>query len=158
MQGLSPDHDHKHCIRRVMSDIEARQTTEKLRLTETRARVLQYLLASHHALGAYELLDRLRDDGQAAQPPVAYRALDYLISKGLVHKIEGLNAFVACLHPSHEHSPAFVVCRACKLVSETHTDAVSSALRDTAKANGFQVEHVTVEAIGLCQACAEAVG
>ncbi len=150
---LQHPHDHTTCIRKVMTAIEARQTSENLRLTETRARVLEYLLSSHHALGAYDILERLSADGLSAQPPVAYRALDYLMSKHLVHKIEGLNAYVACLHPSEAHSPAFIVCRECRFVTEAHSEA--KTLRNTATANGFKVEHVTVEAIGLCSDCVE---
>jgi len=95
----------------------------------------------------------LRAENLGSQPPVAYRALEFLHENGFVHKIEKLNAYVACLHPSEAHSPAFIVCRQCRFVTEAHSEA--KALRTTAIDNGFKVEHVTVEAIGLCSNCAD---
>ena len=106
-------------------------------------------------MGAYEVLDRLSDDGFGRQPPVAYRALEFLVEHGLAHRLQRLNAFTACLHPDEEHSPVFLICRACDKVAETHAPKVRDVLGEAARTLGFTVERSTVEALGLCPACAE---
>ena len=92
-------HDHTHCITDNMAQIEAHCAKEGLQLTPVRRRVLEILLHEHRALGAYDILDKLRSEGLGSQPPVAYRALDFLVTHGFAHKIERLNAFVACANP-----------------------------------------------------------
>jgi Fur family zinc uptake transcriptional regulator len=113
------------------------------------------LLQNHRALGAYTILDRLREDGFGSQPPVAYRALDFLVANGLAHKIERLNAFIACVHPSHSHTPAFMICRLCDAVAEAQSSPARGALGDAARATGFRIERTVVEAEGVCPACAD---
>jgi Fur family zinc uptake transcriptional regulator len=120
--------------------------------------VLELLLQEHRALGAYAILDLLRDAGFGSQPPVAYRALDFLAEHGFVHKIERLNAFVACSHPGEAHSPAFMICRVCDTVAEAQSVPAKGALGAAARATGFQIERAVVEAEGLCPSCAEAGG
>jgi Fur family zinc uptake transcriptional regulator len=124
-----------------------------VRLTDTRRRVLEILLEDHRALGAYAILDRLRDEGLGAQPPVAYRALDFLVRHGLAHRIEHLNAFVACAHPGRGHAPIFLICRSCAAVAEAPAAPVMAALGSAAQDAGFAVDHAMVEAEGLCPAC-----
>jgi Fur family zinc uptake transcriptional regulator len=75
--------------------------------------VLEILLAQHRALGAYDILDTLREEGLGSQPPFADRALDFLIKNGFAHKIERLNAFIACTHLGQSYMPAFLICRNC---------------------------------------------
>jgi Fur family zinc uptake transcriptional regulator len=149
-------HDHARCVDRVMAEVETLSDRERLRLTPVRRRVLEILLESHRALGAYDILDRLAAEGTRPQPPVAYRALAFLQEHGLVHKIERLNAYVACMHPLDAHVPAFMVCRGCRKVAETAGPPSAEALDGAAQAAGFRVEHMVMEAEGLCPACAEA--
>ena len=92
--------------------------TKGVRLTPVRRRVLEILLEEHRALGAYDVLQRLAAEGFGNQPPVAYRALDFLVEQGLAHRIRRLNAFTACMHPGEAHAPAFLICRACDAVAE----------------------------------------
>jgi Fur family zinc uptake transcriptional regulator len=120
-----------------------------------RRKVLEILLQDHCALGAYTILDRLREDGFGSQPPVAYRALDFLVANGLAHKIERLNAFIACVHPSHSHTPAFMICRLCDAVAEAQSCPARGALGDAARATGFRIERTVVEAEGVCPTCAD---
>ncbi|MTD99740.1 transcriptional repressor [Paracoccus sp. YIM 132242] len=126
------------------------------RMTPVRRRTLEILLESHRAMGAYEVLDRLAAEGFGHQPPVAYRALEFLVDHGLAHRLQRLNAFAACLHPGHDHAPAFLICRTCGTLAELPAAPVRSALADLAAETGFAVERVTIEALGLCPACAEA--
>lgn len=146
-------HDHAHCIAATVDAVAARCASEGLQLTPVRRRVLEILLAKHRAMGAYDILEVLREEGLGAQPPVAYRALDFLTSHGFAHRVERLNAFVACAHTQEDHTPAFLICRKCDAVAETPAGPMRRALADTADAAGFKVERATVEALGLCPNC-----
>lgn len=145
------DHDHATCIEQAMQDVEAHCAAHRLQFTPVRRRVLEILLKEHRAVGAYEILDVLRSEGLGSQPPVAYRALDFLVTHGFAHKIEKLNAFVACTHPGEDHAPAFLICRDCNKVSEAEGTAV--ALSESARRSGFEIEHKVIEFEGLCPNC-----
>jgi Fur family zinc uptake transcriptional regulator len=138
-----------------LSAAEARCTSEGLRFTPVRRKVLEILLQKHRALGAYVILDQLRDAGFGSQPPVAYRALEFLVANGLAHRIERLNAFIACAHPGEIHAPAFMICRLCDVVAEAQSAPARGALDAAARATGFRIERTVVEAEGVCPACAE---
>jgi Fur family zinc uptake transcriptional regulator len=141
-----------------MARAEAVMAEQGGRMTPVRRRTLQILLESHRALGAYDVLERLALDGYGNQPPVAYRALDFLEEQGLVHRIRRLNAFTACMHPGETHAPAFLICRECHAVAEASAAAVGEALETAARAMGFAIERSTVEALGLCPACVGTAG
>lgn len=147
-------HDHATCVKTGMAAAEARCAQEGLRFTPVRQKTLEILLQEHRALGAYDVLGRLREEGFGSQPPVAYRALDFLVENGFVHKIEKLNAFIACSNPGSSHSPAFMICRECDAVAETSSTPERGSLGDAAKAAGFVIEKTVVEAEGLCPSCA----
>jgi len=146
-------HDHRTCIKAGLANAETHCATSNLQLTPVRRRVLEILLAEHKALGAYELLARLDDEGLGSQPPVIYRALDFLLTHGFVHKVEQLNAFVACNHPGGSHTPAFMICTECHGVVEMRTVAARGALGSAAKQSGFRIQHTVVEAAGVCASC-----
>lgn len=157
----SPDlafarHDHAHCATDALARADALCADRGLRLTPVRRRVLEILLETHKAMGAYDVLTRLSAEGYGNQPPVAYRALDFLEEQGLAHRIRRLNAFAACMHPGEAHSPAFLICRACDKVAEAPADPIRAALTQAAAAVGFTVEGSNIEAVGLCPACAVA--
>jgi Fur family transcriptional regulator, zinc uptake regulator len=146
-------HDHSHCTGAVLARADALVTAKGVRLTPVRRRVLEILLEAHRALGAYDVLQRLATEGFGNQPPVAYRALEFLVENGLAHKIRRLNAFTACMHPGEEHSPAFLICRLCDAVAEATAAPVWAALDVAAEGLGFVIERSNVEALGLCPAC-----
>ncbi len=148
-------HNHERCVEHALSSVEARCADKGLRLTPVRRKVLELLLQEHRALGAYAILDLLREAGFGSQPPVAYRALDFLSEHGFVHKIERLNAFVACAHPGESHSPAFMICRLCDAVAEAQSTPAKGVLGEAARAAGFQIEKTVVEAEGVCPACSD---
>ncbi|MEM1315452.1 MAG: Fur family transcriptional regulator [Pseudomonadota bacterium] len=151
-------HDHAACAAGALEAARAACAAQGLRLTPARERVLTILLESHAALGAYDVLERLRADGFGAAPPMAYRALDFLTEHGFAHRIEKLNAFVACgrLAGDATGAPAFLICRACRQVAETSAAPALAALAPAADALGFRPERVVVEIEGLCPACAAA--
>ncbi|QFS81698.1 Zinc uptake regulation protein [Roseivivax sp. THAF40] len=148
------DHDHHHCVESGIAAAEAHCREEGLRFTPVRRAALEILLGEHRALGAYELLDKLHAAGFGSQPPVAYRALDFLVAHGFVHKIERLNAFIACAHPGATHSPAFLICRLCDAVAEAQSVPLRGSLGEAAEATGFHIERTVVEALGVCPTCA----
>lgn len=150
-------HDHSLCVGHTLDAADARCADEGLRLTPVRRKVLELLLQEHRALGAYAILEMLREAGFGSQPPVAYRALEFLSEHGFVHKIERLNAFVACARPGEHHSPAFMICRVCEAVAETHAPPAKGVLGDAARAAGFQIERTVMEAEGVCPDCAHKV-
>ena len=146
-------HDHGRCVRKAAAEVEAACADQNLRLTPIRRRVLEILLEEHRALGAYDVLDRLAEEGQPAHPPVAYRALEFLVSHGFAHKLERMNAFVACAHPGAEHRPVFLICSACNAVAEDAAAGVGAALGQAAGAVGFAIANAAIEAEGLCPGC-----
>lgn len=145
-------HDHRACVADALSAAEAACAAGGLSLTPLRRRTLEILLESHAALGAYDVLARLEAEGFGSKPPVAYRALGFLVENGFAHRIEGLSAYVACARPGAPHEPSFLVCRACRRVAE---EAVAAPLAPEAEAEGFVVERTVVEAQGLCPSCRE---
>ncbi len=146
-------HDHDACIETGLRAVETQCAQAGLQLTPVRRRVLEILMQRHAAMGAYDILDTLREEGLGAQPPVAYRALDFLTTHGFAHRIERLNAFVACAHPGARHAPTFLICRGCDAVAEACAAPPVDEVRSAAEDLGFAVEKMVIEAEGLCPAC-----
>ena len=147
------EHDHRGCVARALGEADAHCAREGLRFTKVRRRALEILLESHTALGAYEVLARLERDGLGSQPPLAYRALAFLVDNGFVHRVERLNAFVACARPGTPHDPAFMICTGCRAVAETRAAPGRGVLGRTARESGFRIESTVLEAEGLCPEC-----
>ena len=129
------------------------------RLTEIRRRVLALVIESRGPLGAYALLDRLKAERANATPVTVYRALDFLLEHGLVHKIERLNAFIACTDQGehthqHGHAAQFLICRTCGTVAELEDPSIAEAISNAAGLTGFRPDHATIEVEGLCGTCA----
>ena len=149
-------HDHGHCIAESMQGAETYCKDNRLRFTPVRRRVLELLLDEHRARGAYDILEVLAAEGLGSQPPVAYRALDFLVQHGLAHRIERLNAYAACAHLGRTHAPAFLICQSCQLIAELDGDELNKTLKAEAEATGFTVQRVAVELEGLCADCKQA--
>ena len=123
-------------------------------LTRNQSLVLSALSRANAPLSAYTILDQLREDGFRA-PPQVYRALDKLVEMGAVHRLESLNAFVACRHPDcdgHE-TVAFAICDKCGMVAELSDDDLAHHLKGLAKKTGFVLKKSTVELRGTCASC-----
>ncbi|MFK7891753.1 MAG: Fur family transcriptional regulator [Granulosicoccus sp.] len=149
-------HDHQQCVSAALTEAENYCRHNKLRFTRVRKRSLGILLENHCAMGAYDLLHRLEQEGLGSKPPVAYRALGFLLDHGFVHRIEKLNAFVACAYPGASHQPAFLICSDCGAVAEANIGETNSWLTLAARQNGFQITHCILEADGQCQKCQQA--
>lgn len=148
-------HDHETCSETTLKTAEDYCRKNNLKFTDTRRKVLELLLVAHRALGAYSLLDLLKEAGFRSQPTVAYRALDFLVKHGFAHKIKSLNAFIACTHPSLNHSPAFMICRQCEVVAETNPNVPGFNVLVDERSLGFTVEQTVIELQGLCHSCTE---
>ncbi|PSL19156.1 transcriptional repressor [Shimia abyssi] len=147
-------HDHSACISGALEAAEQVCSAQGLRLTKGRRRVLEILVQEHRAMGAYDILAVLSDEGFGAQPPVVYRALEFLVSNGFAHKIEKLNAYVACSHPQEgDHAPVFLICKSCGIVAEGDAPKRKSDLQQQAQESGFVIETTVMEAEGLCPTC-----
>ena len=125
-----------------------------VRLTDQRKTVLRLLCTSDKPLSAYELLDRMRDVVRNPAPPTVYRALDFLLEQGLVHKLESLHAYVGCAHPEHPHASQFLICGDCGEVAELEDPGVAKSLNAAGKALGFRTKRPVVELLGTCAECA----
>lgn len=147
------DHDHGACAADALAEAERICAENGARLTKVRRAALEVLLSEHKAMGAYEVLEKLAEAGFGSQPPVAYRALDFLVEQGLAHRIRRLNAFTACTHPGDAHAPVFLICTGCAQVAEVPGDETRAALDGEAARLGFAVERANLEAVGLCPAC-----
>lgn len=147
-------HDHAACIAGALDAAEHQCARRGARLTSVRRRVLELVWAGHRPVTAYALLDLLRQDGYSAAPPTVYRALDFLLAQGLVHRIERLDAYIGCDRPQRTHTGTFLLCSGCGLAAEIDDTAVDQAVADAARSHGFSIHRLTVEAEGLCSSCA----
>ena len=154
----SPAH-HVHDAAGFVSAVERACSERGLRLTEIRARVLGLVADAGKPIKAYDLLDKVREGegAGAAAPPTVYRALDFLLANGFIHKLESVNAFVACHHPNAaQHSAPFLICDGCHKAVELEDEHVVATLDAQARALGFSPQTQTLEVHGLCAECAKA--
>jgi Fur family zinc uptake transcriptional regulator len=147
------DHDHAACIAAALDRAAELCTRRGARLTRLRRRVLELVWQRHAAVKAYDLLAELDRKGAAAKPPTVYRALDFLIAHGLVHRLESLNSYVGCPQPGAPHTGQFLICDCCGTVSEFEASAIQRAIALQAADRGFVVGQQTVEIRGVCHTC-----
>lgn len=161
---MNDTHHNDHPALSVAERIDqARRIVEGAneRFTPLRAHVLELIIEAGKAVKAYDLLDRLKPDVGSPKPPTVYRALDFLSRHGLIHRVEALNAFIACDHNhlhdhnhdhgdgSHRHLAEFFVCETCHDVEERHAHDHAGC-----KPDGFIITRSVVEHYGTCTNCA----
>jgi len=146
-------HNHGVCVSSAISDAENLCLQTGARLTPLRRTVLKLVWQGHKPLGAYDILQDLRKIRPGAEPPTVYRALEFLLSLGLIHRIERLNAYVGCAHPGETHEGQFLICRSCGRAAELHDASINKALVNSAVGAGFTLENPMVEVEGLCPSC-----
>lgn len=134
---------------------KARQFCEDkgVRFTPLRAKIYEILLQEDSSIGAYDLLDKLKVNEESAKPPTVYRALDFFLDLGLVHKVESTNTFKACHHFGCSHPVQFLICDFCGDVKEISSESVKEKLESQAHQNDFKIISQTIEAHGVCQKC-----
>lgn len=150
-----PDHAHDHadCVAEALAAADRICAERGARLTQLRRRVLELVWHSHRPVGAYDLLGELARGGRRAAPPTVYRALQFLLDQGLVHRIESRNAFIGCAHPEDRHVVEIMLCSDCGRAAELPDGGIASAVRSAAKRLGFEVQRQTIEVTGLCPEC-----
>ena len=147
------DHDHAECVDDALLKAAELCARRGARLTDLRRRVLELVWQGHSAVKAYDLLRALGGVDGRAKPPTVYRALDFLMAHGLVHRLESLNSYVGCPRPERSHHGQFLICEICGAVSEFEAPAIRGAIAEEAAELGFAVQQQTVEARGTCRAC-----
>jgi Fur family zinc uptake transcriptional regulator len=151
-----PRHDHHHCIAAALQEAERSCRQRSLRLTHLRRRVLELIWQEHRPIKAYELMEQLRRDGLNATPPTAYRALDFLLNAGLIHRLETLNAFIGCSWPGARHGSQFLICQKCHVVAELDAPQMTEIIDRQSQQLGFQAGQHIIEIRGLCAHCKKA--
>ncbi|MBB5207093.1 Fur family transcriptional regulator [Chiayiivirga flava] len=150
----NPDH-HVHDLPDFLREVADVCAERGLRLTPLREKVLRLVAESGRPVKAYDLLDRIHDDKGTAAPPTVYRALDFLLENGFIHKLESINAFVGCHQPRVQHSVPFLLCDGCHTAVELEDERVTTLLNEQARALGFRPQAQTLEVHGLCAKCSD---
>ena len=146
-------HNHGRCIKDAMRLAADMCAKRGVRLTTLRRLVLELVWQSHRPVGAYELLDSLKDERRNAQPPTIYRALNFLIDLGLIHRIESLNAYVGCDASHTHHNTQFLICSDCGEAAEITDVRLDNAINALAKDAKFSVNRRSIEVEGKCPNC-----
>jgi Fur family zinc uptake transcriptional regulator len=148
-------HNHKTCLHNALEKAELLCKDIGARLTPIRKQVLKLVWSNHKAIKAYDILDRLDLKDGSLKPPTVYRALDFLVKQGLVHRIESMNAFIGCAHPLNKHGCQFLICDKCNNVDEFCDDTVTKTVQNNAKQSGFAFKRQVLEVYGICRGCRE---
>jgi Fur family zinc uptake transcriptional regulator len=147
---------HHHDAKGFVRAVEHASEERGLRLTPLRKEVLELIAASRKPIKAYDLLDLLRERHGNAAPPTVYRALDFLLDNGFIHKLESINSYVSCHHPAEAHQVPFLICDSCSSAEEVCDDRVADLIEAQAKALGFKPQAQTLEVHGTCKNCRKA--
>ena len=149
-------HHHVHSGDAFVAEVERACEARGLRLTPLRASALRLIADAGRPLKAYDLLDRMKATHEGAAPPTVYRALDFLLEHGFIHKLASVNAFVGCHHPgAAQHAVPFLICDGCQATIELEDEQIVRSLDARARAQGFVPRAQTLEVHGLCAACAQ---
>jgi Fur family zinc uptake transcriptional regulator len=148
-----PSHNHEGCIAKAIRTAEFVCINRGARLTPIRRKVLELIWESHRAVKAYDLLDRIKPVEASAKPATVYRALDFLIEQGLIHRVESLNAFIGCVCPDYQHELLLLICTCCKEVEERPALEVMEAVAKEISQAGFSVHRKAIEIHGICSQC-----
>ncbi|PHR91515.1 MAG: transcriptional repressor [Robiginitomaculum sp.] len=143
-------HDHESCTPQQMIEAARQICAEKeRRFTPLREHVF-HLIAHHNGpVKAYDLLDQLKPELGSPKPPTVYRALEFLAGLGLIHRVEALNAYVACDHSQGRHVAEFFICEKCEGLQERHANDHVECVPD-----GFSINRSVIEHYGVCKKCA----
>lgn len=153
LSAATTEHDHEQCIREAISTAEHLCNQRGVQLTPIRHKILELIWNSHKAIKAYDLLDQIRPINDAAKPSTVYRALDFLLEQGLIHRVESLNAFVGCRSSGVRHDQLLLICTVCHNVEERAAANVFQTLAGELENASFKPQRKTIEIHGLCKDC-----
>ena len=145
-------HSHHHCISEALSQAETFCARQGLRFTDLRRKVFEIIWQSHKAMTAADVMAKLDNN----QPPTTYRALEFLESNSLIHRVAALNAFVGCIHPNEEHISQLFICEDCRNVTEVISPELGKLIDKEAKHQSFHIRERHLELLGRCHTCAKA--
>ncbi|OAJ33719.1 transcriptional repressor [Piscirickettsia salmonis] len=148
-----PKEHHQHSLTELLANVSRICLEKGLRLTQVRKQVLTLIWQAQSPIGAYALLEALQHYQANAKPPTIYRALDFLLDHQFIHRINSLNAYIACAHPEQTHSPYFFICKHCNSSFEISHFALDQAIEQAVQNFGCKVEDKMIEVTGLCKAC-----
>ncbi len=145
---------HDHPIEQRLAEAESLCATTGARLTPLRREVLALILDADAPIGAYDLLAKMKSaTDRPAAPPTVYRTLDFLLSKGLIHRLSSVNAYIPCCHPREGHQAAFLICTQCHQVKEASAQGLLQQLGQLTDSDQFVAHHSIIEISGTCQRC-----
>ncbi len=160
---MSDCNNHQHCINTALAIAESVCKEQGVRLTPLRKQVLLLVWQSHKPLGAYDLIDMLAETEQRRiAPPTVYRALEFLLEQGLIHRINSLNAYVGCSDPHLHQEPQqattnyFFICSQCHDSQEVIDPKLAKHIVESGKQFQFTPQQQWLEVIGLCKQCQQA--
>lgn len=152
--GKRVRHHHHHDAAGIVKEVEHECEARGLRLTPLRRQVLDLVAEARKPVKAYDLLESLRGSHAGAAPPTVYRALDFLLENGFIHKLESINSFVFCQHPAEAHQVPFLICDVCEGATEVCDDgAIAHMIERQADGFGFRAKGQVLEVHGVCRNC-----
>lgn len=138
----------------LIKQIEEICAARGVRLTPQRKRVFELICSSKKASSAYELLEELKQSEPQAKPPTVYRALDFLMEQGFIHRVESTNSFISCCScNAHKHYSHLLICDSCGNVIELQNDSLVKLLAENAEQHGFTITNHVIESHGVCLSC-----
>ena len=146
-------HDHQGCIASAMAKADRLCRERGVRFTPIRKKILELVWSNHQSVKAYDLVGALQCIDKAAKPVTVYRALDFLLEQGFIHRIESLNAFVGCGQPDLHHDLLLLICTSCHNVDERLAPGVMQAAQKEIQGAGFEARQQAFEVRGLCRGC-----
>lgn len=146
-------HHHVHDAAAYVRVVKQACLDRQLRLTPIREQVLRLLAENSRPIKAYDLLEMMQSQVGSNAPPTVYRALDFLLEYGFIHKLASINAYVACHHPNVSHSVPFLICDGCQNAIELEDDSIAERLIAKASTLGFKTRAQVLEVHGLCRDC-----
>jgi Fur family transcriptional regulator, zinc uptake regulator len=147
-------HNHQHCINDALKNARLLCQQQGAKLTPLREQVLRLIWQSHQLLGAYDLIDMLAAASERrVAPPTVYRALDFLLGLGMIHRINALNAYIGCPEPARKHPSYFLICTQCHTAKECNKDSLNQQIVQLGDEAGFVIQDQWLEVLGTCQAC-----
>jgi Fur family zinc uptake transcriptional regulator len=144
---------HTHGAADFIAVVERACRERGLNLTPIRAQALKQIAEAGKPVKAYDLLERMRGGPGASAPPTVYRALDFLLEHGFIHRLVSINAFLACHHPLVAHQVPILICKRCESAQELEDESLAAQLEALARAQRFEPSLSYLEVIGLCARC-----